>query len=593
MSTGTAPNASWHRFVPMLSVAGIGLALSVSVPFMVVEAPDRAAWILAGIAGTVLCVAGFASGYRGRVRSERRLAEGTEALAREVTAHARTAEAERRSAERYRAVIDNAHDAIITIDAQGRIQTFNKAAERIFGYEEAEIRGRNVNCLMPEPYSSAHDSYLSNYLNTGLAKIIGTGREVQARRKDASIFPIDLSIGEMNIANERGFIGVIRDITDRREAERQMGDAVERFRAVIDSAHDAIIAIDEHGVVQTFNRAAERIFGYRSDEVAGRNVSMLMPQPYRGAHDGYLHNYLTTGLAKIIGTGREVEAQRKDGTIFPMDLSIGEMRVADRRGFIGVIRDVTERRRADKRVQDLTAELVHVSRLSAMGQLASALAHELNQPLSSIMNYADASRHMLAKLDPPVPPRILDALDKTCSQAERAGQIIRRLRGFVEKGDVERTAESLAAVVEEASILGGTGAGVAGIKTHFDLARDLPLIQIDKVQIQQVVVNLVRNAVEVLHEVDRRSLVIRTIRGENRTQEVAVADTGPGIAPEVADQLFKPFVTTKEDGMGIGLSISRSIVEAHGGKLWAEPNPGGGTIFRFTLPEHPDHDDQQ
>jgi two-component system sensor kinase FixL len=588
MPARSAPKTGWRHFVPVLVLVCLGLGLSIVVPLVAIKASDPAPWMLAGILGTVLSAVGFAVGRRGRVRSEQRLAEGSEALDREVSAHARTAEAERRAAERYRAVIDNAHDAIITIDSRGQIQTFNKAAERIFGYGEAEVRGRNVNCLMPEPYSSAHDSYLSNYLNTGVAKIIGTGREVQARRKDGSIFPIDLSIGEMNIASQRGFIGVIRDITDRREAERQLRDAVERFRAVIDSAHDAIIAIDERGVVQTFNRGAERIFGYRSDEVVGRNVSMLMPQPYRGAHDGYLHNYLTTGVAKIIGTGREVEAQRKDGTIFPIDLSIGEMRVADRRGFIGVIRDVTERRRAEKRVQDLTAELVHVSRLSAMGQLSSALAHELNQPLSSIMNYAEASRHLLANLDTPVPARILEMLEKTSGQADRAGQIIRRLRGFVEKGVVERSSESLAAVVEEASILGGTGARVEGIETRLELAAGLPPIQIDKVQIQQVVVNLVRNAIEVLREVDRRGLIIRTSRNDDRTQEVMVADTGPGIAPDVARELFKPFVTTKKGGMGIGLSISRSIVEAHGGRLWAEPNPGGGTIFRFTLPEQSD-----
>lgn len=367
-------------------------------------------------------------------------------------------------------------------------------------------------------------------------------------------------------------------------AEESARGSAERFRAVIDNAHDAIIAIDARGNIETFNRAAQRIFGYTPGEVIGENVSTLMPQPYRREHDGYLNNYLTTGIPKIIGTGREVQAQRKDGSIFPIDLSVGEMNVGGRRGFIGIIRDITARHLAERQVRELTAEMVHISRLSAMGQLSSSIAHELNQPLTAIVNYTEAARQMLSDAaDRPVPPRVLEFIEKAGGQAERAGQIIRRLRSFVEKNAAERGLEDLNKVVEEASVLATIGAKVDGIAVSYELTRDLPPVLIDKVQIQQVVVNLVRNAIEALSNADRRVLTVRTVSRDEEL-EVAVCDSGPGIAPEIADQLFKPFVTTKTSGMGLGLSISHTIVEAHGGRLWAEPNPGGGTIFRFVVP---------
>lgn len=377
------------------------------------------------------------------------------------------------------------------------------------------------------------------------------------------------------------------EIAKRERSEVTEQQAAERFRALIDSAHDAIIAITPEGRIEVFNRAAERIFGYRAMEVIGQNVNILMPQPYRREHDGYLHNYHATGKAKIIGTGREVQAQHKNGAVFPIDLSIGEMRGPNgSSGFIGVIRDITERHQAEKRERELTAELVHISRLSAMGQLSSSLAHELNQPLTAIMNYAEAARQMLETAGSDVPPQVPDFIAKAVGQAERAGQIIRRLRSFVEKGPAERNPEDINRLIVEASNLATIGTRVDDIQVHLDLAQDLAPVRIDKIQIQQVVVNLVRNAVEALRESSRRELTIRS-RSDGEYQQVEIIDTGPGIAPEIAQGLFQPFVTSKKDGMGIGLSISQSIIEAHGGRLWTEPNPEGGAIFRFHLPAKP------
>jgi two-component system sensor kinase FixL len=378
-----------------------------------------------------------------------------------------------------------------------------------------------------------------------------------------------------------------QEIGARERIEKSERDSAERLRAVVDNARDAIITIDMRGIVTEFNKAAERIFGYGKEEVCGRNVSMLMPQPYKREHDGYIDNYVVSGVPKIIGRGREVEAQRKDGTVFPIDLAVAEMHVGGERGFIGVICDISERHQGERRVRELHSQLIHVARLSAMGELASSLAHELNQPLTAIANYTEAARQIIDASGTQVPPKSMEFLQKSAAQADRAGQIIRRLRSLVQKRPVERSEESLSRLVEEAGGLAAVGAKVDAIKVSFNLAKDLPAIRLDKVQIQQVVVNLVRNAVDALQEATRRELTIETRRTNDGGQEVIVRDTGPGISAEVADALFRPFVTSKKEGMGIGLSISRSIIEAHGGRLWAEPNEGGGAVFRFTLPAQP------
>ncbi len=367
-----------------------------------------------------------------------------------------------------------------------------------------------------------------------------------------------------------------------------------RLRSILETAPDAIIVIDERGIMESYSQAAERLFGYRADEAIGQNVSILMPSPYRERHDAYLNHYLETGERRIIGIGRVVVGCRKDGSTFPMELAVGEASVSGRRVFTGFIRDLTERQLAENRMQELQSELLHVSRLSDVGQMASALAHELNQPLAAIVNYVQAMRRLLHASNLALPPRIIETMDKTVAQAARAGEIIQHLRGFIRKGESERHSENLNKVVEEATALGLVGAKESGIKVRVDLSPQAMPVFIDKVQIQQVVFNLIRNSVEALPESDLRELSVSTARGEDGLAQVVVSDTGPGLAQKVMDQLFQPFVTTKEKGMGLGLSICRSIIEAHGGRLWATPNPVKGVTFRFTLPmaEHGEPGDE-
>lgn len=356
------------------------------------------------------------------------------------------------------------------------------------------------------------------------------------------------------------------------------------FRTLIGTAVDGIMVIDDRAIVLIYNPACERLFGYAPDEVIGRNVNMLMPEPYRTEHDGYLRHYQKTGEKRIIGIGREVMGRRKDGSTFPMYLSVGEGRASGRRIFVGIVHDISQQQAHDRRIRELQQELLHVTRLTAMGQMTSALAHELNQPLTAISNYANAARRTLDALDTPPAKLARDMLEKATGQIARAGEIIRRLREFIEKRESRHSLEDISLVVSDAMALALVGSADANVKLSANLPRDLPRLYIDKIQIEQVVVNLLRNAAEAMENSERRNLNVSTRRVDGEFLEVAVADTGSGLAEDVRQRLFQPFVTTKEKGMGMGLSICRSIVEAHGGRIATEANQGGGTVFRFTLP---------
>ena len=357
-----------------------------------------------------------------------------------------------------------------------------------------------------------------------------------------------------------------------------------RLRSIMQTVPDAMIIIDERGRIESLSTTAERLFGYSMAELAGRNVSQLMPSPDREQHDAYLKRYLTTGERRIIGIGRIVVGQRKDGTTFPMHLTVGELRSAERHYFTGFIRDLTDQQLTETRLKELQSEVTHMSRYTALGEMASTLAHEINQPLTAISNYLRGSQRLLDRLDGEPIPRLREALGKAADQALRAGHIIRRLREFVSRGESDRRIESLAKLIEDASTLALVGAREAGIAVSFRLDPRADYVLADRIQIQQVLVNLIRNAMEIMTETTaERRLEIATIAESVDLIEVSVADTGTGLAPEVAEHLFQPFVTTKRQGMGLGLSICRTIIEAHGGKIWVESRPTGGTIFRFTL----------
>ncbi len=371
-----------------------------------------------------------------------------------------------------------------------------------------------------------------------------------------------------------------------RQAAATLGDLAEReahLASILATVPSAMIVIDEHGIIQSFSSAAERQFGWTATEAVGQNVRMLMPNPYRDAHDGYLQRYADTGERRIIGIGRVVVGERKDGSTFPMELAVGEMDSRGHRYFTGFVRDLTERQESERRLQDVQGELVHMSRLTALGEMASALAHELNQPLTAAANFMKGSLVLLDR-EPLDKPRLREMIGASVDQVLRGGQIIRRLREFVAKGEAERRIESLPKLLEEAGALAMVGARESGVRLRFKVGPKVELVLADKVQVQQVALNLIRNAVEAMADSETRELVVGAALKADDMVEIYVSDTGHGLKPEIANQLFQPFVTTKAQGMGVGLSICRTIIEAHGGRIWAEANPGGGTVFRFTVP---------
>ncbi len=390
------------------------------------------------------------------------------------------------------------------------------------------------------------------------------------------------------VRNERGepshLSGLVIDIDDQKQIEEALRTRESHLRSILETIPDAMIVIDGNGIMQFFSSAAERQFGYKEHEAIGQNVSILMPNPDRSRHDAYLARYQSTGERHIIGIGRIVTGQRKDGTTFPMHLSVGEMQSGGAPYFTGFVRDLTEQQQTQVRLQELQSELVHVSRLSAMGEMASALAHELNQPLAAISNYMKGSRRLLADSTDPNISKIEGALDRAAEQAIRAGQIIRRLRDFVARGESEKRVESLSKLIEEAGALGLAGAREQSVLLRFNLDPQHDQVLVDRVQIQQVLVNLFRNALEAMADSTHRELIASNTLVADDMIEIAVSDTGSGFAEAVAQSLFQTFFTTKETGMGVGLSISRSIIEAHGGRMWAETNAAGGATFRFTLP---------
>lgn len=356
--------------------------------------------------------------------------------------------------------------------------------------------------------------------------------------------------------------------------------------AIEDSSLDAIITIAEHAQIRSFNPAAERLFGYLEHEVKGRNVKLLMPPPYRDEHDGYMRRYLATGEKRIIGIGRIVTGRRRDESTFPMELSVGETSVDGHPIFVGFIRDLSEIAREHRRVAELQNELFHVSRLGEMGQMAAGLAHEVNQPLAAVMNFAEAGKQIIGFAE-----NLQDAgealsgiLEKIEKQAARAAEIIRRLQAFIEKRNIARSYEDINVLIEESLALALVGTRRRDVRVELALAPKLPRVFVDGVQIQQVLVNLMRNALDAMENQPHREILVATGLEEPGFVSITVADNGPGIDPSIAGRLFEAFVTTKRAGMGVGLAISRQIVEAHRGRLWCETEPGKGARFRFTIP---------
>jgi two-component system sensor kinase FixL len=470
-------------------------------------------------------------------------------------------------AERLSAIINTTVDGIIVIDDRGLIESFNPAAERLFGYAESEVAGRNVSMLMPSPFHEEHDGYLDRYQRTGQAAIIGTGREVRGRRKDGSVFPLHLSVGEMTVDGERKFTGVLHDLTDRVKIEDQLRESEERWRAVIDSAIDGIIVIDGRGRIEAFNPAAMRLFGYTEQDVIGQNVNMLMPSPYHEQHDGYLSHYLTTGDAKIIGKGRDVTGRRKDGTTFPLHLSVGETITKGERRFTGILHDLTERVALEARLREQSA-------LAKLGEMAAVIAHEVKNPLAGI-------RGAVQVIGGRLPAASTDAMmmKEIVSRIDSLDAMMKDLLVFARPPKPRLASIEIVPLLQMTADLLKKDQSVEHVE--ISIAGSAPPVTGDPDMLKMVIQNLLINGAHAMQGRGRIRVGVDTIDGWCR---VSIADDGPGIPAEIREKIFMPFFTTKNRGTGLGLATAKRFIEAHDGLMTVTCPPSGGTTVTVQLP---------
>ncbi|MFT4519799.1 MAG: two-component system sensor kinase FixL [Halioglobus sp.] len=386
--------------------------------------------------------------------------------------------------------------------------------------------------------------------------------------------------------NERGSFGEWRFLMSKPQL------AHTPFFALLDAAVDGIVLIDEKGTIERVNPAVERLFGYSFEELVGQNVKLMMPDPDRAHHDSYLQNYLDTGERKIIGIGRETTARRKDASCFPIYLSVGHITEPAHKGFVGILRDLTSQRAKEREIaqteleiRQLRERLVHVARVSTLGEMVTGIAHEVNQPLTAIATYAQGCRRMIdgGLKDP---SELLDALDAIATQAERAATVISRIRNFSRRSEVVQKVCNCADILEEVIALAKVYAveTQVSIETNFDTAEPA-LVMVDPIQVQQITLNLINNAIESMETLTGEKRVVVSIQRLSEAEiEVSVADHGTGIAQELEEKIFDTFFSTKPSGLGVGLAICQSMVQAQGGIISVEPNEEIGCVFSFTLP---------
>lgn len=472
--------------------------------------------------------------------------------------------------ERAQGVLQVAADGILTIDESGLIEYVNPAISQIFGFDADELIGQNVRLLMPAPHEKAHDGYLENYRHTRERKILGVGREVMARHRDGTSFPIELAVSEVLEGSRRTFTGTIRDISARREAEAVVREDHDRLRGIFDSAIDGIVAIDESGKILEVNRAVERIFGYTPDELLHENVRLLMPSPFRDEHDSYIERYLETGKKRIIGIGREVRGLRQDGTTFPLHLAISEGYIDHQRVFTAFLRDLGRLREAEERVRQ-SEQLAELSTISA------GIAHDVGTPMTTILGYAELLQKTATT------PKNRERAGHIVDQVRRVKDLLRTLLDIARPRNASPQAMSLVDVLDHSLEFFRErlkGRGIVVERNYSPVSE----VVANRDRLEQVFLNLIVNAIDAMPS--GGTLTVHLTQPSPELIEICVGDTGIGIEADVLDQIFEPFYTTKErgKGTGLGLLVSQRIIHDHGGKISAASEIGAGTRISILLP---------
>lgn len=474
---------------------------------------------------------------------------------------------------RTKAIVDTVVDGIVTISEKGMIETVNPAVTKMFGYSEDEMIGQNVKMLMPNPYKDEHDGYLKHHHDTGEKKVIGKGRQVEGQRKDGTTFPIDLAVNEMHVGGIKMFTGVVRDISERVEAENRRADVESRTKAIVDTVVDGIITIDKKGCIETVNPATLKIFGYTEEEMVGQNIKMLMPNPYRDEHDGYLKHHNDTGEKRVIGIGREVQGQRKDGSIFPLELAVSEMLIDGDKRFTGIVRDITERKEADKLKEEFISTVSHELRTpltsirGSIGLLTGGLVGEFSDKAQQLLTIAHNNTERLLML-------INDILD--LSKIESG------------KMDFNFAEMEVQPFLEEAIDSNHGYAEQHGVDFVLDSSVEDAKLQADANRLMQVMNNLMSNAAKFAPEGDK--IIISAARHHQQIR-ISVTDHGSGIPKELESRIFDKFTqadssdTRQVGGTGLGLNITKAMVEKHNGRIAFVSELGVGTTFYFDIPE--------
>jgi PAS domain S-box-containing protein len=492
-------------------------------------------------------------------------------------------EARQQVEQRWRTAFENSAIGITMADFAGHFFAANSVFRTMLGYTESELYQLTFLDVTYEEDRKANQELVRELVE---GKRQHFQIEKRYRRKDGT-----LVWGRNDVALVPGIGGaapfwfaVVEDITQRKEEESARRYTEEKYRLVVETASDAVISLDETSAILLANPATTRIFGYDPAELIGKPLTMLMPEFLRKLHEVGFKRYLATGQRHINWQGTELVGRRKNGQEFPVEISFGELTKDGHRVFTGFIRDISERKQAQRAIQNAQAELARVSRLTTMGELAASIAHEVNQPLTAVNNNSSACLRLLANqnLQPDVLRR---ALQEIVADGTRASAIVARIRAFIKKTPAEKNTLDVNEVIGEVLVMMGHGFEENRILLQRELAQALPPVLGDRVQLQQVLLNLIMNGIEAMTAVTNRP---RTLWVQSRIDEsgdvlIAVRDSGTGLGSE-SDRVFTPFFTTKTNGMGMGLSISRSLIEGHGGRLWSSPNSPHGAIFSFTLP---------
>ena len=470
---------------------------------------------------------------------------------------------------------------IVVLDNKGIVVRFNNACTRLTGYWAEEAIGRKIwdFLIVNEEIEAVRTIFEETCGADTPTHFINFWKTKDGRRR-----LIQWSNKRLN--DPSGAVAYILatgiDITETASREEALSESKAFLRSIIDASPVAVITIDEAGAILTFSREAERTFGYAEGEIVGKNVNMLMPEPDQAAHDGYLRRYLETGERRIIGKARQVEAQRKNGETFPAVLHVTEFADGSR-VFVGFVEDMTNQVATERRLQETQMQLLHAGRVGELGEMATSIAHELNQPLTASASLAGAVALTLKKVEFSGRDDAIALLDDVVSEIRRASDIIRQMRDFVRKRKTSKSLHDVNKIVGEACAIALIGAEAEGVRVSTQFAEGVREAQLDRTQIQQVVTNLVRNAIDAMQNSTKKELTISTCERHGLI-EVKVADTGSGIPSELKNRLFEPFVTSKDNGLGVGLSISKTIIEAHRGDISVEDNKPSGSVFTFRLP---------